>query len=317
MHYILDDDVTAFIKRCDDFYGDRSAKLEITRQRELYGKLCRHFDGDLPDSLIIRNDKIPGPADDIPIRIYRPEALQDTQGAGCLVYFHGGGWVMGDLDSHHTITAEIASRAGVVVIAVDYRLAPEFRYPAGHDDSWAALEFIAGHTARFGIDGAKIAVGGDSAGANIAAAITLRARNQGGPALSGQVLVYGAFGGSETLPSYTECFDAPMLSTEDIHLFHELYYGSRELPDDPLACPLKAENLTGLPPAFLQGAQYDPLRDDTVEYARRLEAAGVAVELHIETGLVHGFLRAHHVTRRGGKAFERTCQAVRRLTGTP
>ncbi len=315
MNYILDDDVLAFIKRCDDYYGDGSARLEIAQQRRNYRDLCRSFDVPHPGSLSVRDNKIPGPAGPIPIRIYRPDRPEGTQTTGCLVYYHGGGWIMGDLDSHDTIAAEIAARAGVVVIAIDYRLAPEHTYPAGHDDSWAALDYIADNAGEFNIDASKIAVGGDSAGGNLAASVALRASDQGGPELAGQILLYSALGGNDTLQSYDECHDAPMLSTVDMHIFHEFYFGSRDLPDDPMACPLKAQSQEGLPPAFLQAAQYDPLRDDTVEYACRLDAAGVAVELHVETGLVHGFLRARHVTRRGGEAFDRTCRAVRRLIG--
>ena len=310
--YILDDEIAAFVDRCEAFYGDAPSDMTAEQQRVSYNEQCRSFDAPHPDDVTSHDDTVPGLSGPIPIRIYRP----DVSGLpGCLIYFHGGGWVLGGLDSHDAITAEIASRAGVVVIAVDYRLAPEHIYPAGHDDGWSVVKAVAENSEIYGIDPTKLAVGGDSAGGTIAAAMALKAHAKGGPILAGQILLYGAFGGIDFLPSYVECSDAPLLSTADMHVYHAYYFGSRALPDDPLACPLKAENLEGLPPTFLQAAQYDPLRDDSVEYGRRLEAAGVAVELHIEQGLIHGFLRARHVSDRGAEAFTRICDATRRLIG--
>ena len=172
---------------------------------------------------------------------------------------------------------------------------------------------VAANPDTYGIDPAYIGVGGDSAGAHLSAGMARRARDRGGPALAAQVLLYGSFGGEDTQPSYSECSDAPLLSTADMDAYQKLYWPDGQLPGDALARPLAVENMADLPPAFIQAAEYDPLRDDSVEYARRLEASGVAVELHVESGLVHSYLRARHVSTRAAGAFERACEATKRF----
>jgi len=308
--YKLDSDVSDFIDRSNAAFDEESAAMSAVEQRRRYADLCREFDVPHPIGLTTQDDMIVGDGGPIRIRIYRPE---NTGPLGCLVYFHGGGWVVGDLDSHDAIAAEIAHRAHVVVVAVDYRLAPEHRYPAAHEDCWRVLCAVEASPETFGVDRGRIAIGGDSAGANIAAGLANRARDRGDLLIAGQILIYGAFGGSESLPSYTECHDAPMLTTADMHAYHTLYFDNAQTPDDPLAGALNALSMEGLPPAFIQAAEYDPLRDDSLEYARRLGEAGVPVELHVEPGLVHGFLRARHVTRKGADAFTRICEATKRL----
>jgi acetyl esterase len=313
--YILDDDVAAYVAKCEAGMEDAPAHISIEDMRRGFTAKCLEFSAPHPQGLVTINDSITGPDGLVAIRIYRPALSVTDNAPGCLVYFHGGGWVLGDLESHDSSTADMAGGSGCVIIAVDYRLAPEHKFPAAIDDGWAVVQAISRDPQRFGIDASRIAVGGDSAGGGIAAAMTLMARENGAIALSGQVLMYPALGGIGTLPSYEECFDAPLLSTEDMHSFHEHYFGSRDLPDDPLASPLKAENFENLPPAYICCAQYDPLRDDATQYARRLEAAGVPVELHIEQGLTHAFLRSRHTTKRGGDAFTRICAAIKHLIG--
>ncbi|NQV45855.1 MAG: alpha/beta hydrolase [Rhodospirillales bacterium] len=308
--YKLDADVAAFIERSNAAFDDGSASMSAAEQRRRYGELCKTFDVPRPIGLTVQDDMVVGDGGPIRIRIYRPESSQKL---GCLVYFHGGGWVVGNLDSHDAIAAEIAHRAHVVVVAVDYRLAPEHRYPKAHEDCWRALCTVEASPESFGVDRDRIAIGGDSAGANIAAGLAVRARDRGDLMIAGQVLIYGAFGGSEDMASYTECSDAPMLSTSDMHAYHMMYFGSEQTPKEPLAGALNALDMDGLPPAFIQAAEYDPLRDDSIEYARRLGEAGVPVELHVEAGLVHGFLRSRHVTIKGAAAFARICDATKRM----
>ncbi len=308
--YQLDDDVRIFVERALAVFDDESANMAPAQQRARYRDLCREFDAPRPVGLIVQDDFVSGDSGSIRIRIFRP----DIAGLlGCLVYFHGGGWVVGDLDSHEAVCAEIAHRAGVVVVAVDYRLAPEHPYPAAHEDCWRVLASVEAAPEAYGTERHRIAVGGDSAGANIAAGLALRACERGDLFIAGQVLIYGAFGGGEELLSKHECHDAPLLSLADMHAYQQLYFGTSGVLDDQMAAPLRAVNFDGLPPAFIQAAGYDPLRDESVEYARLLGDAGVPVELHVEIGLVHGFLRARHVTARGGAAFSRICQATRRL----
>ncbi|MBT3556127.1 MAG: alpha/beta hydrolase [Rhodospirillales bacterium] len=308
--YNLDPEMQAFVDKCLNFFDEDSAFQSGEEQRSRYTALCKEFDKPHPAGLSITNDTVPGNGFDIPIRIYQPEGPPRM---GCLIFFHGGGWVVGDLDSHDSVTAEIAHRAGVTVIAVDYRMAPEIVYPVGHEDCWCVVEAVAGNPDKYGIDPDRIGVGGDSAGAHVSAGLARRARDKGGPKIAAQILMYGAFGGDGSLPSYTECSDAPLLSTADIDEYHKFYWPDGRMPDDALAAPLAAEDMTGLPPAFVQAAEYDPVRDDSVEYARRLEAAGVDVELIVESGLVHSFLRARHVSNRAGDAFTRVCDATKRL----
>jgi acetyl esterase len=205
------------------------------------------------------------------------------------VYLHGGGWVVGDLDSHAFICAELASALGVLVIAVDYRLAPEHPFPAAFDDClsvWRALR-----TGPFRLDPARTLVAGDSAGGNLAAALCLALRDAGEPAPCAQVLIYPGLGGDRRLPSRSECVDAPLLSGSDLDCYHGLYLRGIRRPT-AYAMPLLADDFSGLPPAWIAVAQFDPLRDDGVLYAERLNAAGVSATLYYGEGLVHGCLRA-------------------------
>ncbi len=326
--YILDDDVAAYVAQCSPLTGDTSssqepAEVNIDALRKDFDAQCQLFAEEIPAGMDVYDEMVVGTSETgetsgpIPIRVYRPSSIEgQSKPLGCILYFHGGGWVLGNLDSHASIAADLSQRTGAVVIVVDYRLGPEHLYPAGHEDCWAVLQAVAGDPAHYDIDPQKIIVCGDSAGGNLAAAMALMARDKWGsdrPKLAGQVLLYSALGGIGTLPSYEVCHDAPLLTTEDMHVFHEMYFGARQLPDDPIACPLKVENLEELPSAFINCAQYDPLRDDSVEYARRLEAAGISVEFHLEEGLIHAFLRARHTTNRGKLAFDRICSGIQKL----
>ena len=304
----MDADVRAYIARAEGHFGGEPCDLGIDEERRQYVALCRAFSSDEASGVIARDELIDGRAGPVPIRIYRP-AGGETQ--PCLLYLHGGGWVLGDLDSHHGECTDLATNTGVTVVAVDYRLAPEHPYPAAHEDCWDALTAIVANAGNYGIDVGRIAVAGDSAGGNIAAGLALRARDRGGPALAGQFLVYAALGGDEGLASYTEFADAPLLTTSGMKQYAAYYCGQAWFPDDPFLAPLKADDLSALPPTFLQPAAIDPLRDESVTYADRLREAGVDVELVIEEGLPHSFLRARHVTARGRAAFDRLCAAVK------
>jgi len=305
--YQFDDDVAAFIERAMGAFAADSANADVAEQRRRYRDLCKAFDAPWPDGVESIDSTVAGLAGDIPVRRYRP---MGAGAQGCLVYFHGGGWVVGDIESHNGICAEIAARAGVTVIAVDYRLAPEDPYPAAHEDCWSVLVDVATHAEFYDIDPARFGVGGDSAGANIAAGLAFRARDMEGPEIAAQFLIYGAFGGRLDLPSYIEHAEAPLLTTNDMRVYHRLYCGMDTMPPGPLASPLSAESFAGLPPAFIQPAAVDPLRDDSVEFARELGNAGVEVEMSMEHGLTHGFLRARHDTVRGAAAFDRLCTAI-------
>ena len=220
------------------------------------------------------------------MRLYRPsEGLLPA-----LIYFHGGGWVVGDLDTHDVVCRQIAQQSGVVVIAVDYRLAPEHPFPAAVDDSWSALTWVAAHADELGIDATRLAVGGDSAGGGLAAVMTLMARDAGAPRLMSQLLVYPVTDLRAQSASYSTFAEGYMLTRSAMQWYINQYAPHADAMHDWRASPLLAPSLHGLPPALIVAAACDPLRDEGAAYARRLEDAGVAVDYHCVDGMIHGFL---------------------------
>lgn len=234
----------------------------------------------------VENRTVPGPEGTIPIRVYSPSADPALPG---VVYFHGGGFVIGGLDMNDRPCREIAARSGCVVVSVDYRLAPEHRYPAAPDDAYAATRYVAEHPAEFGIDATRLAVLGDSAGGNLATATALRARDLGGPALRLQVLVYPqVMLDDDGSASMREFGQGHFLTTESLTWFRGHYCPDAAARRQPYASPLLAD-LHGLPPAFVLTAECDPLRDQGEAYVRRLRDAGVAVDLKRYDGMFHPF----------------------------
>jgi acetyl esterase len=225
----------------------------------------------------------------LPARLYAPVGEAPT---GLLVYFHGGGWAASDIETHDALCTDLCSVSGVRVLSVAYRLAPDFKFPIPLDDCWHATVWAAQNAAELGADPARLAVGGDSAGGNLAAAVALRARDAGAPALAAQLLIYPATELSRTdTPSYSANADGYGLSAQVMRTFAGLYLNT---PDDalhPHASPLLAPDLSGLPPALILTAEYDPLRDDGVLYAEALEAAGTEATHLPGPGLIHTFAR--------------------------
>jgi acetyl esterase len=234
----------------------------------------------------VRDVRIPGPSGEIPVRMYTPDVKTP---APVLIYFHGGGWVLGDLDSHDHVCRAIANSVPCVVASVDYRLAPEAKFPAAVEDSYAALEWIAANAGELGIDAGRIAVGGDSAGGNLAAVISLMARDRKGPKLVYQVLIYPATDMRMVAPSMEENSEGPLLTKAAMAWFIEHYLRGEKDKLDPLASPLLAADLTGLPAAFILTAECDPLRDEGEDYGQKLKSAGVPVEVKRYAGMPHGF----------------------------
>jgi acetyl esterase len=233
---------------------------------------------------------IPSPAGSIPARIYTPLKLRNAGGlAPGLVFFHGGGWVIGDLDTHDVVCRKLADEGQLIVISVDYRLAPEHKFPAAVDDAIAATTWIAGHAKELGIDASRLAVGGDSAGGNLAAVVAISARDGNGPAITGQVLIYPATDFAMTHASHREPETSILLTHSVIRWFRDHYLNGISDIGDWRASPARAGTFAGLPPAYVLTAGADPLRDEGDEFARRLKEAGVAVTYRTFPGQFHGF----------------------------
>lgn len=265
---------------------------------ETVGELRAAFAGLLAmlgagDATVEADDhRVPGPAGEVPVRTYRPAGSGDAPLA-TLVWFHGGGWVIGDLDTHEALCRDLAAGSGCCVVAVDYRLAPEHRFPAAHDDAEAVVDWLLRHGERLGVDPARVAVGGDSAGGHLATVTARRLRDRagadGGGAVCAQVLVYpvtDAAAGPDDHPSRREHAEGYLLTGQVMDFFTDTYIpdlDDRRLPD---ASPLRAADLTGLPPALVVVAGHDVLADEGLAYAKRLADAGVPTELeHLEGGI--------------------------------
>lgn len=272
-----------------------------------------------PD-LRVEDHRIDGPAGPIPARVYWPEDAGRGGPPPVTMFFHGGGFAVGDLDTHDGTARHHAVAAETLVVAVDYRLAPEHPYPAAVEDVWAATRWVAGNAGRFGADGSRLAVAGDSAGANLAAGVALLARDAArsgaGPDIAFQLLWYPSVMWDTTLPSFAENADAPVLDNAAIAGFAQWYAGHLELSDDsaeppPTLAPGRAADLSGLAPAYVAVAGHDPLRDDGARYAELLAAAGVDVQFHNAETLVHGYLGYAAVVPAAGAACARGLAALR------
>lgn len=250
---------------------------------------------------------VPGPSGDVPVRLYADSA---DAGLPVVVFFHGGGWVLSSVDGHDALARRIAIRTGALVASVDYRLAPEHPFPAPHDDCWAATAWLADHAADVGGDGARLAVCGDSAGGNLAAGVALRARDHG-LSLALQALIYPCIDDRQTTyPSMTENAAGYFLTAADMVWFWDRFVPA-EHRGDPRAVPARADDLRGLAPAYVQTAEFDPLRDEGAAYAEALRSAGVAVDHHCYDGMVHIFFQLGPAVAAGADAVQRVAATAR------
>ncbi len=255
----------------------------------------------------VADASLPGPAGDIPIRIYQPAASAPSP---AIVYFHGGGFVIGDIETHDGMCRMIANAAGATVISVDYRLAPEHKFPAAAEDAYAATCEVVRRADRLGIDPERIAVGGDSAGGNLAAVVALMARDRNGPKLAMQVLLYPVTDASVDTRSYHEYAQGYMLTRAGMAWFWNHYLADPAEGEQAYASPLRAGDLSRLPPALVITAECDPLCDEGDAYARRLEEAGVPVIATRYPGMIHGFIRRAGLLTQGRKALEQIGQVL-------
>ena len=291
---IMDDETKAFIATSTSFYPEHREELGLDHQRQFFINLCRYFDKPHPDAMIITDNDIDG----VPTRSYRMSADATAH----VVYFHGGGFVAGNLDTHNTVCMGIAEDAGVDVTAVDYRLAPEHVAPAAFDDCRRVTAHILRNTDK------PVIVAGDSAGGYLAAMVAL----EFGAQLAGQVLIYPMLGARMDHGSYLAAANAPMLNTDQVQYYWQVYL-DRVVARDEELLPMTAPVDAALPPAMIIGAECDPLFSDAPQYAEKLNAAGVKATLHIAHGLPHGFLRARHTVTRAAEAFRHITTGITTL----
>lgn len=268
--------------------------------RGQFRKMVGVFDEPPPASVCTTDLACPGPAGPIPLRLYAPEGVPEP--APLLLYFHGGGWMQGDLETHHGLCGKLAAWSGCKVLAVDYRLAPEHKFPAGLEDCLAAWRWLAANAGALGADPARLAIGGDSAGGNLTAGLLHVLTAEGARMPAAQLLIYPSVELGWDLPSHHELADAFILPRVRILWYTDLYLRSPEQVADPRASPLRAPSLRGQPPAMILTAGFDPLLDDGRLYAERLEAAGVPVTYREFPGQVHAFVSLTRVIPQGDTA---------------
>ncbi len=265
----------------------------------------------VPEVASVEDRRIPGPHGDIPIRVYKP--VKSASRLPVLVTFHGGGWCIGSVNSHDGTARRLALAAGCAVVSVDYRLAPEHKFPVPFDDCYAATKWVAEHGPDLGVDASRLAVGGDSSGGNLAAAVALKARDAGGPKLALQLLIYPALDRNLDTTSYKQNAQGYLLTRETMSANWALYLRNDADAKSPYACPVQASDLHGLPPALIITAEYDPLRDDGDMYARKLRAAGVPVTYSCYDGMIHAFFSYSDILDEAKQALAQAGSALKSL----
>ncbi|WP_269933411.1 alpha/beta hydrolase [Aminobacter sp. HY435] len=297
---LIDAETWAFIERTNSYYPPDTIDYTVQQQRATYDRMCREFFVGYPDGVSAETMVIAAQAHDVPIRIYRlagkpPEAV--------VLYFHGGGFILGGLDSHDDVCAELCGRTGYEVVSVDYRLAPEHRHPAAFDDAMAAFEWALGRYSQ------PIVLAGDSAGGNVAAAVSHATRGHKRRPI-GQLLIYPGLGGDRSRGSYVRHAEAPMLTMRDLEFYKDIRTGGEDRTGDITLSPLADADFANLPPTVVTTAECDPLSSDGEAYGERIVASGGKAFWLEEPGLVHGYLRARHTVARARASFTRIVDAV-------
>lgn len=301
----------------DPQFQQSLARIAASGDRPIWEKPVDQARADVRKNRVLRTEDraIPGPDGQIPVRIFTPPGAGPMPG---LVYLHGGGWVTGDLDTTDQRARLLAEWVPCVVVSVDYRMAPEHKFPAALDDSYAATVWVAEHAADLGIDPGRLGVGGDSAGGNLGASVCLKAREQGGPALALQYLAYPVTdSGAATRDKNADGYG---LSKRAMEWYDAQYFATPADAGNPLGSPLRAPDLRNLPPALVVVAGYDPLHDEGLAYANRLKDAGNQVEVQDYPTLIHGFFSQGSESDAAKLAIVDSCKALRDLfkaAGTP
>jgi len=299
----------AFINQLSLANGAPTESLSIEEARRLSAEFKKV--GGLPEPIAQVTDvELPGPAGPIPVRVYRPDVCDRLP---VVLFFHGGGWALGDLDSYESPCRALANASGCVVVSVAYRLAPEHKFPAGLQDCYAATRYVVERSELINVDARHVVVAGDSAGANLAAAVCLMARDRGGPLIACQVLIYPVTDYSFDTGSYREMAEGYFLTRNEMAWFWGLYLARESDGHHPYASVLRMSDLRGLPPAVIVTAEYDPLRDEGEAYASRLHEAGVSVDLRRYAGMIHGFFAFPALFDAGRQATVELGAKVRRV----
>ena len=255
-----------------------------------------------PQIGMVRDLTADGPLGPIPLRVYRPAGAPASTPLAVLVFFHGGGWVIGDLETHDVLCRQLTAGSGVSVVSVDYCLAPEHKFPAAVDDAWAATRWVVAHAGELAVDATRLAAGGDSAGGNLAAVVALLARDKGAPGIAVQVLIYPVTDLVGETRSYRDFAEGYLLTREGMRWFIAHYLTAEAEAADWRASPIRAQSLAGLPPALIVTAGFDPLRDEGEAYAERLRDAGVRVDSVCYGGMIHGFVPMGRLLDTAGRA---------------
>ena len=282
-------------------------------QRRFWTAYTEALNRPAPADMAIHDATVPTADHVVPVRVYRPAGPMGPRPG--IVYMHGGGFMLGDLASSDSIAWGFAEQTGAVVVSVDYRLTPEHAYPAAFDDCYGVLSHLAARADDFGVDAARVAVAGDSAGGNLAAALSLAARDRDGPRIACQVMVYPGTGLDQSLGSYVENADGPGLTTAGTMKYRALYLPNDRNTDDPYARPVMARDFSNLPPAWVHSAEIDPIRDDGRVYASKLALAGVDVTYREARGMIHGFMRARFLGAAAKAEFDAICEFLKSHLG--
>ena len=304
---LLDTETLAFIRQTDSWYPPDTIDFSINRQREIYDAMCREFYNGMPAGVSSTDATINTAGCMVPVRHYGYE-LQSNNDASRVVYFHGGGFVVGGLHSHDDVCSEICATTALAVTAVDYRLSPEHAHPAAFNDAMAVVEALAAQS--------SLVLCGDSAGGNLAAAVShaMRVKGEVADKLLGQVLVYPGLGGDMSAGSYVTHANAPMLKTQDVRFYSMIRHGGAKINNDPTAAPLLDTDFSNLPPTVVVSAECDPLSDDGMHYCSHINAGGGQAMWFNEAGLVHGYLRARTTVTRARDSFTRIVNAITMLS---
>lgn len=296
---LIDAETWAFIERTNSYYPPDTVDYTVQEQRAIYDRMCREFHSGYPAGVTAGTGPVEDPAGDVQCRVYRRD---NPDNAAAVMYLHGGGFILGGLESHDDVCAEICAQTGFDVISVDYRLAPEHKHPAAFNDAMTVFRFLQTRPK-------PIVLCGDSAGGNLAAAVAHATRGQPNPPI-GQVLIYPGLGWNQSEGSYVTHADAPMLTKRDLDFYRAVRTSGGDLSKDYTFAPLRDPDMSGLPPTAIITAECDPLSSDGETYRDRIQEAGGRAWWQEEAGLVHGYLRARHSVAKARDSFTRIVNAV-------